>query len=82
MAIYGNEGITPTTGIGTVTSADPDPWAVVIQGQVYEAADPQDWVPVGGRCCASGLSTSIKPICNSRSPIGNKGQGICFHVMR
>ncbi len=38
-----------TTAIGTICSATPDPWAVVIQGQVYEAADPQSWEPTVGQ---------------------------------
>ncbi len=44
--IYGNEGITPTTAIGTVVLDSP--YAVAVAGQVYEAVDPQDWEPEVG----------------------------------
>lgn len=46
MPIYGNEGITPTTAIGTVVLIAP--YAVAVAGQVYEAVDPQTWAPVVG----------------------------------
>jgi hypothetical protein len=46
VGIYGNEGITPTTAIGTVVLDSP--YAVAVQGQVFEAVDPQAWVPVIG----------------------------------
>lgn len=40
------EGLTPTTAIGTLVKLAP--LAVVVQGQTYEAADPQSWGPVVG----------------------------------
>ena len=46
MGIYGNEGITPTTAIGTIVLDSP--YAVAVQGQVFEAVDPQTWAPVVG----------------------------------
>ncbi len=47
MAGEMNEGLTPTTAIGTLCS-DAAPLSVAVQGQIYEAVDPQAWGPVAG----------------------------------
>jgi hypothetical protein len=42
-----NEGLTPTTAVATIVRATA-PLACVVQGQIFECADPAGWAPVLG----------------------------------